>query len=506
MDNLKEIIFSFKEDEAKQVRKFISRKSNKKDRKDLLLFDLILKNNEYSSKEIMTKIYNTGHIDAFHQLRRNLYKHIEDYICQQNLYLDIEMRILKYLLIANSFFNKKLFKQAWKYLFIAEKKAKENEQFNLLSHIYNVQLANTFRGYPFNVMKLIEKNDKNQENASEDNFSNTVFNLLRYDLKKDGKQLLKYDIDKHTKLYLKNYKLIKGSNPNPKLEFPIIEMVCNSMIEKDNFKKLEPYILSKYNELLNNNVFDKSNHQHKLKILEIVSYTLLKNKKYNQAEFYHDILQTELLKFEKKHYNLVILYSTIRADIYTCSNRINKAIALLEQHLNSPLHDLSASDQILLRINLTAMYFSNRQSSEAIKMLFSLQDKDKEIIKYFGVNHLLIKHIAECLIHTEQGNHFYVENRIKAIRRKYSSQLDTTRFQRDNQFLSILMKIIKDEYFLNNQKFIDEVKYFIKLKKLKPAASEFISYNAWLQSKLEKRTYYDVFLEMVSPEEELLLN
>ncbi|MBL4654194.1 MAG: hypothetical protein JKY33_00040, partial [Bacteroidia bacterium] len=214
MDQLKEIVCSLKDEEVKQVKKFIKRKSAKKDRKDLLLLNILREDTNYTTAEIIERLYHGGKIDAYHQLRRNLNIHLEDYICQQNLDEDEVMVILKYILIANYFFSTKLIKEAWKYLLMAENKAIEGGHFNLLNHIYYIQIANTYRENSPEILEVIKKREKNFDRANHDALSNIVFNLLRYDLIRDDKNLIKYDIEHHIKKYLKEYNLYADAKTN----------------------------------------------------------------------------------------------------------------------------------------------------------------------------------------------------------------------------------------------------------------------------------------------------
>lgn len=498
MNSLQQVIKSFSESEIKQLKKYISRKSDIKHRKDIQLLMLLRTDKKIDSKEVAERIYSSYNKNAYHQLRKTLYNHIEDFICQLNVLHDETFDIISYLILARYLFSKKLSKQGWKYLIKAERVSIDSEQFDLLNHVYYLQLDNTYHKYSPEINNIIKKKEKNALLAEQDGTMNIVLNLLKWDLRKSETPSSNYNIDQKFNEYSKRFDLKFSIKNIPKLEYSTILLITRVMFEKREYEELVSFIKPRYMKLLNENIFSRHTHLYKIRMIELLCRTHLKLRKYKIAEKYFHELSDELLKYDRQNYNLIIPSAPLFSDIMNCTNRKSEGIQFLENILNNPPYSLSETDEIVLKINLAGLYYETKNYQDVIKALVPIQTKEKLITSQFGINASMKIQLMECIIYIDHNENTLAHSRIRSIKRKYSDLLKLKEFKRENMFISLVSEINNDTTIVNQKKFIQKINSFLKLKEVSPGDIEIISFNAWLKSKIDKKEYYEVFLEMIA--------
>ncbi len=73
--------------------------------------------------------------------------------------------------------------------------------------------------------------------------------------------------------------------------------------------------------------------------------------------------------------------------------------------------------------------------------------------------------------------------------------LSERKFKRERLFITIMEKIINDASYLTHKSFLADLKTFDAFRIYVPGDKEYISLSAWLNSKLHKKTYYQLFLD-----------
>ncbi|MBL4654193.1 MAG: hypothetical protein JKY33_00035 [Bacteroidia bacterium] len=497
MDSLERIIKSLSKDDTQNLKKYIIRKSKTLERKDILLFNLIASEDTIPSKEIAEKIYGSYKKDAYHQLRKVLYTHIEDFVRQQNLENDETFLIMRYITLAKYMFSKNLSKIGWKYLLNAEEQAIKTEQFDLLNHIYYIQLEITYRQDAPEISEIIEKREDNLSLATGDSNLNIVLNRLRCDIRTSRNKPLP-DLDQLIEKYLKKYNIKTKIYREPKLAFSIFLILAKPMMERKEYGSLELFLIKVFNELCEADAFKMHNHYHKLRILQVIINVKTKLRKFSEAEKFVEILKGELDKYGKKHANLILTFAPPIADLYNYQGKIKEAIEVLEDIMDNPPYALTEIENINYQVNLATLYFQNKDYLAAQFGFLMIKKLDKIFEKKLGHFRYLIKCLTDCIIHFEVGDNAYVSEKCKYIKRKFKVQLKSTEYSREKTFLDILTKLYKKPQIVGDEDFQDAVNSFIKLKEFDLGEIEVISFNDWLKSKIEKREYYEVMLESLN--------
>ena len=97
--------------------------------------------------------------------------------------------------------------------------------------------------------------------------------------------------------------------------------------------------------------------------------------------------------------------------------------------------------------------------------------------------------LLELIIHTEINDIEYAHLKSKEIKRKYNEMLKDDAYETEREFLKIITNILKKEDVLSDKKFLKVVNSFIHNTNYEPGNAP-IDYSVWLQSKVEKKSYY----------------
>ena len=181
VDNVKDIIHLLNNDDKKEFRSFINRQRSRKNRKDLELFEILCETESYPAKEIVKRLYDDLKMNAYHSVRKRLLKHLTDFIIVKRIDEDTTSAssIMGLLTLSRFLFENDNDRVGWIYLIKSEQLAINNEQFDLLDNILNVQIENASSEYAPNIDEIIEKWKTNKGLADEDERANIANAILQ---------------------------------------------------------------------------------------------------------------------------------------------------------------------------------------------------------------------------------------------------------------------------------------------------------------------------------------
>ena len=496
MDNLSQIISLFSEKEVKEFRSFIQRQKQMNKRKDLELFELLLVNEKDHYQAFTHKKYN-GNLNAYHAIRKRLYKHLIDFVVLKQTANDVseEGVIMNYLSVSSYFFQHNMYSLAWRYLSKAEKSAIESENYQLLNKIYNSQLEHFTNECPYKLEKIIYKKKANKILSDEDERITEALTVIRklFHDKLSGKNLKFSEIIEKV---LKVYNLTNRISERPKVFYSISAIIrSNTLIEKD-FKKFIPFLIKNYEKSVKNKFFTKTNHNYKLEILYMICHALFRNKQFKESLAYLKEFEEEILRYSKVHYlqfypKYVLLYSAI----LNYSGKIEEAISLLENSMKGSGFKNDAENNLDKLLNISVYYFNTSNFSKANTLLMTFPHSDKWCEKKKGKDWLLRKLLIEVLIQYELENIEIALGRIKYIENYFRNEFQTKAYEKSRIYLSFIKEFIL-------QSGIEDMKYLqeksrkqLELVPQSEMGIQSTAFYCWIKSKIEKKEYYSVLLK-----------
>lgn len=491
---LTKLIQSLNKEEVRNFKIYTSRFSQKSgEKKMIMLFDAIRKGSkdEYD-EQLVYKLFSTKSKNSYYRLKNRLIREIEDSLTQLHRHKDEEFQLYQFLQLSKMATFKSEFEEAREYLRKAETLAIELEKYIFLNIIYERLLELAHRTELPELPEIIEKyrNNNNLTQLTRES------NLLRADIIQklrrsnfSGKESEVIDtLNEHIeRLQAKNKSL-----HSTKVRFQINKSIRNVLLQKKDFESLLNYSIDSYEEFIQGEVFDKSNHEEKILMLVWIINAITKTSKLSRAEHYIEALSKALEEYNKLFYNKYIwLYYQSKVIYYTFSQQCKAAIELLEKVKEEKLVKDNTNHLIFTYVNLSTLYYFEYNLDEALSNLavVILSPTFRGLSEEWKMRILFL----EIMLRYDNGDIDYTINRCKELKRKHRELLKGEAYQRENEFLHILTQLLRKPKSLDAAGFEQEIQDFIAQSPVfEPGSNEFLNYALWLKTKIQHKHYYNL--------------
>jgi len=489
--NLTKLIKNLETVEIRNFKIHMSRYNYKgQDKKITLLFDAIKKDkaDEYST-ELVKKILPEGNKNAFFQLKNRLIEEIENSMLHLHRNKNEQSQVYKNLQLYEIFIQKSDYERANAYLKKAEKAALKLESYDNLVDIYRkyIQLARYLNISP---EQYIIRQNEFQELSTATNQNEQYISAIEYHLKNtnfSGKDNEVIDELEKISTSLQLNELTKNSTRN---RLSVNHCVRQILLQKKEFSALADYMTDTYCDFEKEDLFGKNNHEEKIIHLTWIVNALLKTKSIRGMEEYIERLHDALLDYNKLYYDKYIwLYYQSKVMALVFSYRYPEGINLLEELKEKEDLPYNTGIFMFVYMNLIGLNFSAQKIDEALKYLATVITDPR--FKQLSPDWKLNIQLTELILHTEIDDLEYADLKIKEIKRKYSNLLKDDAYQNEKEFLKIVTYILKEGGRGFTKKFLESVTNFINNFNYEPANAP-IDYGVWLQSKVEKKSYYEL--------------
>lgn len=501
MDILKNIILTFDKDDVKEFKSFINRKKQKQNRKDLDLFLILLDEQDVKPKVITEQLYGEHNFEAYHTLRRKLFKHIRDYIITKRLQDDNtkQSTIAGSISLSQYLFDKAQFEMAWEFIIKAENEAITAESFQILHSIYNIQIEHFGVYCPLSLNEIILKRKENEQRVKNEEKALIANALIKEKLlisKQDGTT---FDFDKEIENILKQLNIGDYILNHPKLLFNFISITRSNFIANKNYYAFEP-IIKKYFEKIKSNIADDPKYQHiYVELLYFLSHALYRNKKFTEAIKYLQEMDELLQKFNKTLYQRFnARYSLLLAACESFTGNSKSAAQRLNHFLENS-KKINHDDYLKAVIN-RCIYLTHIDEVEKANqhLILYLDHSDKWYDKIMGKEWVLKKNIIELMLQYELENYDLCLNRIRSIERSYGSLFKLAKYERVKIYLKFVKDIINDPFIVKDKKWLNKIEGAFEWIPLEQEDLQAISFYSWFKSKLGKNSQYEVLLSLIN--------
>ena len=493
MGSLREIIHSFDSREQAEFQYFVQRHKLKKDRKDLELFK-ILKGPEPLDAATTIKLLGTKNANAYHAIRKRLFKHVSDYILVKSVDDDMSSgaNVNSLYLISKYLFGRRLNKSGWKYLRKAEELGVSHDQYQYLNVIYNLQIEKHLLQDEDSLESIIEKYEANKKKNVEIERINITKSIIREQVemyKLEGKGLDFKSIMDHA---LNSFSLIQLVMGSPKLLYELLDMMRKSVVATKDFKSFEPFLVSSFNDLKN-----KEQAYYNVQILMMIVHTKYRNKKFQESITYIEQVRTELGLCSKTFQNQV--YPRIQqllAANHVFLNDNQKAISILRDLLRGKVK-LTVADIANVTMNFGIYTFFAGDYKGTHKIWMSMEHTEKWYQKTMGIEWVMKKSLMEIILFYELEQMDVVESRIRSMERKYHDLFKVAAYEMAKVFLGLIKDFIYAGADLNLEKFQKKIDASIEWRPKEEEDLQAMIFYSWLRSKVNKADYYSSVLEVV---------
>ena len=499
MDDIKEIIQTLDEENRKEFKHFLNRFRQKGSRKDVALFELLRKDEDFKSGHIMNKLYGKVNKEAYYALRKRLNKQLIDFVILKSRDNDTTAvsKVMEFINLSQYLYDRKKNALSYRYLTRALELATEIEHYELLNAIYNLLIdQNQWQSEEelSDILARHKANKKKQDLEERVNFANSI---IKQKLLECQKNMNPIDFESLTSSVFSELEVDEMALQHPRTVYKLMSLSRNSIIASKDFASFEPFIRRKYRELEENNTFTAKTSYYQLGLLYYLSHTLYRNKKFTESKQYLEQLNI-LLNGDGIAYYAVYYpkYKLLQSSVSVFTHEIKMALENLRALLDDPRIKLEHTEKARLYVNMGIYNFLDRNISASHKNLMSIYHSDKWCEKHLGVEWVLKKNLLEVLLFFDMGKQDVAESRLRSLERTYRSLFRHPLYSRVKGFVSLIKFVVFNADQVTSKQFNEMVERSIDWRPAEEEDLQAMGFYAWLKSKMQKRDVYEVWLEL----------
>ena len=487
MDILNQMIAVMDRKEVKSFKVYLKRALDKTDRKDLSLFEYIRKaGDNYEEEKIINRLYNASEKGAFYRLKNRLAEDIGISVFEQKYLEDNTMHGFYLVSMAHYYTSKSNFRLAIYFLRKAEKKAKQIENYSLLEIIYGNLIRSTREVLNENPEKYIQKRRENRALLNKMGEMDDILESIEYKMmisqNLTGSRQEILNILKET---INRYTLDEELKDSSRLQFGVYFIVSRIFLQNNDYDSLEKYLVDTYTDFQKKNLFNKTNHSHKLQMLSWIANALFVNKKYSLSLNYAEELKKEMERFDGQFYSRYELFYYNSLVINFSVINPAKAIVVLQELLQKEKSNkLTFSGVgVFVYMNLAMLYYTQKNYTKALQSLNKLYNYEG----YASADpRLKLKmNIGELMMRYDRNEIEILEYRLKQIQKEFSAILNNdTSEMWEGSFLHIIGQLATDLKVRDLKKVQFTAKALINNMKENSSSYDMLfAYDKWLAEK-----------------------
>jgi hypothetical protein len=481
MDILQTIIGVMNKEEVRHYKLFINR-TEKNDRKDEVLFDYIrTQYPNYTEEKIQKKLYATSDKNALYRLKHRLLEDVGRSFVSQYYDANQLNSIANHLTLSRLFHQKSQFKIAYYYLNKAERKALHNEYLDWLDIIYSDFIKLSHETLEINPEIYINKREQNRLKLNKVQQIDDILAALIYRIKTFASadnqilQLLQKTVNDFSKS-----EEVKNS---PVLRFKIYNSVSRILLQQQNYKALEKYLLKTHAEFLKEKLFNENNHDTKLQMLTYLINSLFKNKKIDLSLEYAEKLKAAMSEYNGLLYDKYLFYYYNSLVINYSIKDVDKALEILNEAKNNAVIKKLPMYNVFIYLNLAVLNFGKGNFKAALKSFVKplLEDDFHNLDEAFRLK----LNVFELIIRYELNDTDYVEHKIAQIKKEFKGLLKSDEYVHQQRMISILNKMITSTNPKKDKKLLDQIHQFsLHYNPVNSDNNDIVDYIDWLKKKV----------------------
>ncbi len=499
MDDLREIIHTFDDEDKKEFRHFLNRIRQKSNRKDTALFDILSEEEEYKSKVVMHRLYKGENKEAYYALRKRLSEQLTDFVLLKSRAKDSTSvaNILEYINLSQYLYDMKRDHLADKYLKKAYRLAKEADHYELLNGIYNLMIDKFNWEEEAQLEEMITEKKRNRKLLEQEENINQANSIIKFKLIEFQKSGETMDFDRILSQVFAEAGIGEASLLNPRNLYKLMNLVRGVIIAQKNFNSFSPFILKHYEALKEKEAFGEKSVFYQMGLLYFLSHTLYRSKRFGDAKKYMNEFAS-LLEGKGSSYYVYFRprYMQLKAAIHVFCDELDESGACLDDLLADKKLNLTPSERLNITINKGINFFLAGDVESSHKVLMSIYHTDKWCEKIMGKEWVLKKNLMEVILYYDMDKIEVAESRIRSIERNYKDLLRSSVYSRAKTFIGLIKLYITRPFDVRTDDFYKVVEESIDWRPFEQEDLQAMGFYAWLKSKMQGRTLYEVWLEL----------
>ena len=477
MKFLYNIIQSLSKEEIRFYKLFVGRTKQSKERKDLVLFDLIKNSpSEDVNKKAIDKLKVKS--NNYYQLKNRVYHDLNNSIVWQHISKDHQSQSFSFVLLSRVYKNKGELEIAYHYLKTAEKEGIKNELYEILSIVYSEIIELSHELISVDLDHYLKLKKENSLVVQEIDEIDALLAKLMYDIK-TKQNFAKSDasvLELLSKYYKENAKK-KTVLDSPRFRLRLFKMYSRLLLQKEDYTSLEQFLVRTYNDFVSDGLFNRSNHNDKLTLLTYLTNCFYKTKQYSKSLEFAEILNIAMKEFDGfLNEKYVFYYFNSLVLNYAIEDK-EKALEVLKEAKNNVSIKKLPAYISFIYLNTSLIYFQQEKYSLASTNISRLiqQDDFLSLDKVFQLKLLVV----ELIIRLELNQEDRILKQVRFINKEYKSLLSQDQLKRDAQVLELIVMVLNKEDISSNVESITSSKSDEQSRSI-----DIISYNDWMKTLL----------------------
>ena len=484
MTGITAILGTLTKDEKQEFLLQLRRRNRRTDTKNEKLFKLI---DSGKNKDLDIQLYGKPARNSFHALCKRLQDSLIDFVGSKSFAGETseELTILKLILASRIFFEKKLYKLAFKILKNAEEMAIPLDLYSILNEIYHTKIQYAHLNATWKLEEIIHTSETNMKLFQQDFQLNRAYAVIKSRLKDSAHTSIAAIVQNtFAELHIEVNETLTY-----KSLFQLMELTAAGAKLQSDYYSIAPFMFEMYDLVgQKSNLKDKHRYYH-LSILNLLAVTQFRNKKFAASMKFTKELQVEMEKDNKSYYKrFAERLATMKALNYNYTGRPKEAIELL-----TDFKETSLDVQLLIAMCL----FQQGEFSEAYQIIKKLRHSDTWYEKKMGWVWVVKKNLIEILLLTELDRLDLVLVRLQQFKRKFSKQLQDRGEKRVLTFVKLISRYYENPEQVVKEEFKAEVENSFEWLGKEQEDIFVMSFYAWLKSKMEKENLYRITLKLV---------
>lgn len=482
MKELVAIINSMSGEEKMAFYAFAKAKNKRSDVKNIKLFQLLDKG---VTTGLAKRLYGEENQNALYALTKRLRDSLIDFTAAHGLETesDAEMEILKKLLASRIFFEKGLYKLSFKTLKKAQNVAQELELYALLNEIYHTLLQYAHKDDHIDLPQLITEYEKNLKNHLGEAHLMTAYASIKSDLQKSQN-----DVELFIEKHLNKYEIKLDASFGYKSLFTLMNIAAEAAGIKTDYYSALHFMDAAYHIVNYKKELASRHLYYHIAILNLMSMTYFRNKDFEKAQEFLDLMHIEMQRENGKYRSVFIeSYEKLSGLVEIYTGLLPQAIERLES-VTKPSPETALA--------LIMAHFQNNNFVACTKIMNSLSHSDDYYEKRAGFNWVIKRNIIELLILIERNQPDLVESRMRRFNKKYRKRLLDKKEHRVLTYIKLLRKYYDAPHDVTTSTFSNTVEKSFDWIGTEREDIFVMTFYAWLKAKIQSRPLYEVTLEL----------
>lgn len=477
--------------DKEEFQRFLSKRSKRKEGRNIALFKALNKGNEDKLKaELGT--------NAYHVLKMRLTESLSEFMSARVFEGELtqEAQIIRSLVLARKLLQLEKFETGRKLLHKAEFKASEIQHYSLLNETYH-SLIEISHEAPFSEQEvLIQKLEDNTTNFLLQERLNMVFAQVKraFIESEQGKKQINFDALVQDNFRKYGISISKGYGL--KSLYQLATILDYAAAHSRSYHSVNLFFADKIEQLSPEELANERNHLYHIDLLYLLANIHFRQRSFLSSLSYLERMHEQMQAFSGKFYDQrAMKYHLLKALNTNFIGNVKAALTEIER-----INFTSKEDTLeRLQVALTHIMILAQQEkyNEAKSHLSQLYRTDGYYQRIAGIEWVVNRRFLEIILHIESGNVDFAYSRIENLSRQHKDFFNAKANHQIKPFLRVLKHYLNHPSAIETEEFQKFVERTIPWKSSQEDDIFFMSVYGWFKAKMIRKSVYSVTLDLI---------